>query len=138
MEEQKNAEDRKEAERKSPLFNGPTVVAALVCFVAALFSAAMGLAALLAPSDVRGSLLINLANGQTISNGFLELLGVVMIALGGAYILSGALLWSKVYWIKGIYFGIMVSIAGLVVSGFGTTFAPGAAADWHDNQRTES
>ena len=126
--EQDDAEARKAAERRSVLFKGPTVVAALVCYVAGVFCLIIGLVTSAAFTFIKGSLLLSLANGQTISSGLQELITVVMIALGVAYFASGAMLWSKRLWIKGIYVGIMVSIVGMVVSAMGTTFAPGAAA----------
>lgn len=128
MEEAKVVDERKEAERKSLLFRGPTVVAAMVCFVTAVFAISIGLVALIVPSDVQGTLLINLSGGQAVSGSLLDLISVVLLALGVAYVLSGVLLWSSKLWIKGIYMGMLVSIVGTVVSGLGTTFAPGGAA----------
>jgi hypothetical protein len=131
LEEAKEAKDvaeRKQAERKSLLFKGPTVVAAIVCFVSGVFSIGIGFIALFASSDLQGTLLINLSNGHSISGGLLDLVGATTIGLGIAYFVAGILLWTKKYWISGIYFGIMISIVGMVASGLGTTFAPGLAA----------
>ena len=131
MEEAKEARDvaeRKQEEKKSLLFKGPTVVAAIVCFVSGIFSLGIGFASLFASSDLQGTLLINLSNGHSISGGLLDLVGATTISIGIAYFASGILLWSKKHWIMGIYFGIMISIVGMVASGLGTTFAPGLAA----------
>lgn len=128
MQEHKDAEEMKEAERRSLIFKGPTVVAALVCFVAALFAVGLGLVVFTVPSDLQGTFFVNLSNGNPVSRGLLELIGVVLVILGGGYVLSGALLWSKAHWIKGVYVGIMVSIVGMLASGLATTFAPGLAA----------
>jgi len=126
MEESK--EERKKIEKKSLLFKGPTVVAAIVCFVAGLFSFGIGFLALGSPSTLQGTFLINLSNGRQVSTGLLDLIGAVTIGIGIFYFLSGWLLWSKTHWITGIYVGIMVSVFGTAASGLGTTFAPGAAA----------
>jgi len=128
MEGHGDAEERREAERKSLIFKGPTVVAALVCFVAALFAVFLGLIILTVPSELQGTFFVNLSNGNPVSSSLLGLITVVLLILGGGYVLSGALLWSKTHWIKGIYVGIMVSIVGMLASGLATTFAPGLAA----------
>lgn len=128
-EERRSSEEKeRQAERKSLLFRGPTVVAALVCFVTAAFTFPIGLVGLVAPSDVAGTLLINLSNGQPVSTLLVDAASVILISLGAVYVLTGVFLWSSRLWIKGIYLGITVSIVGAVVSGLGTTFAPGAAA----------
>jgi hypothetical protein len=126
--EQNNAQGRKDDEGESLLFKGPTVVAALVCIVAAVFSFGTGMAFLFAPDPLQGTLLINLSNGSAPSGSLLDLLGVVLVALGIVYVISAALLWSEAHWIKGVYAGIIVSIVGTLVSGLGTTLAPGIAA----------
>ncbi len=113
---------------RSLLFKGPTVVAALVCLVAAIFSAAIGVALMIAPSDLEGTFLISISNGSPLSQSLQNLAGVMMLVLAVVYVVSAVLLWSEVYWIKGIYVGIVVSVIGTVGSGLGTTFAPGIAA----------
>ena len=120
--------EARQAEKRSLLFRGPTVVAALVCFVSAAFTFPIGVVGLLIPSEIRGTLLINLSNGQPLSTLLVNALSVVLIVLGATYVLTGVFLWSSKLWIKGIYIGITVSIVGAVVAGLGTTFAPGAAA----------
>ncbi|MCL4519353.1 MAG: hypothetical protein M1587_09165 [Thaumarchaeota archaeon] len=128
MEERKASEEEaRQVERRSALFRGPTVVAALVCFVTAAFTFSIGAVGLIVPSDVQNTLLINLSNGQPVSD-LVDIMSLVLIVLGVAYVLTGVLLWSSGSWIKGIYIGIAVSIVGTVVSGLSTTFAPGAAA----------
>lgn len=127
-EEVDESEARREAIKKSLLFKGPTVVAALVCWVAFAFSDAAGIAMVLAPSDLMGTFLIGGTGGGLPSQGVLDLVGVVMVILGVMYVVSGALLWSEVHWIKGVYVGIIVSVLGMVGSGLGTVFAPGLAA----------
>lgn len=126
-EDQEKAARRREAESKSLLFKGPTVVAALVCFVAALFSVTVGGAIAFASGDLQGTLLINLSGGP-LPLGLLDLAGAAMIVLGAAYAFSAVLLWSEVQWIRGVYAGIIVSAVGMVGSGLETTFAPGIAA----------
>ncbi len=127
-EEESKTEKRREAISKSLLFKGPTVVAALVCFVAFVFSDAVGLAIVLAPNLLQGTFLVALAPGGLPAQGFLDLVGVFMVLLGMMYVVSGVLLWSEVYWIKGVFAGIVVSVVGMVASGLATTFAPGVAA----------
>ncbi|MDE1854254.1 MAG: hypothetical protein KGI38_10995 [Thaumarchaeota archaeon] len=126
--EQNKAEVRNAAERKSLLFKGPTVVAALVCVVAAAFSTGVGIAFLYTPGALQGTFLISLSNGSSPSQGLLNLVGILLVALGLAYVVSAVLLWSETHWIKGIYAGMMVSILGMLGAGLGTTFAPGIAA----------
>ncbi len=126
--EQDKIEERREAVSKSLLFKGPTVVAAIVCIVAAFASAAIGAAFMFAPSDLQGTFLISLSNGNLPSQSLLNLAGGVMVMLAVVYVVSAVLLWSEVHWIKGIYAGMIVSIIGMVGSGLGTTFAPGIAA----------
>lgn len=125
-------EQEKEKERRnasgSLLFKGPTVVAALVCFVAALFALGVGAAIISSPSSLEGSLLVSLSSSAQLPAGELELMGGTMVALGVAYIFSAVLLWSEVHWIKGVYAGIIVSMVGTVAAGLGTTVAPGIAA----------
>ncbi|MDG6898486.1 MAG: hypothetical protein JRN24_01980 [Nitrososphaerota archaeon] len=128
MGEQELVEERRRSGGSSLLFKGPTVVAALVCWVAAVFSGAAGAAITLAPSELQGTFLVSLSNGSLPSQGLLDLVGVIMVALGVGYVGSGILLWSELYWIKGIYVGMIVSMVGMVVSGLGTTLAPGMAA----------
>ena len=125
---EEDIEERKRAEAKSLIFKGPTVVAALVCFVAAVFSVGLGLIIWAVPSDLQGTFFVNLSNGIQVSSRLLNLITVVLVVLGIGYVASGALLWSKAHWIKGIYAGIMVSIVGMLASGLATTFAPGLAA----------
>ena len=126
--EHEGAEGERRPDSASLLFKGPTVVAALVCFVAAVFSAAAGIGIAVAPSDLQGTFLVTLSNGTLPSSGLLDLVGGVMVGLGVAYVLSGVLLWSEVHWIKGVYAGLIVSMVGMVASGLGTTLAPGMAA----------
>jgi hypothetical protein len=126
--EEMKAERRREADGQSLLFKGPTVVAALVCGVSALFYFGTGIAFVSAPGDLQGTLLISLSNGTSPSAGLLDPVGAIMMTLGAAYVVSAYLLWSEAHWIKGVYAGILVSIVGMVVSGLGTTFAPGIAA----------
>ncbi len=126
--EHEGGEEARRGDSASLLFKGPTVVAALVCWVAAVFSAAAGAAIALAPSDLQGTFLVSLSTGSIPSQGFLDLVGAVMVGLGIGYVISGVLLWSEVYWIKGIYVGMIVSMVGMVGSGLGTTLAPGMAA----------
>lgn len=128
MGEQELVEERRRSDGASLLFKGPTVVAALVCWVAAVFSGAAGAAIALAPSDLQGTFLVSLSTGTLPSPGFLDLVGAVMIGLGIGYVVSGILLWSERHWIKGIYAGMIVSMVGMVGSGLGTTLAPGMAA----------
>ena len=127
-EEEREREARNDAIRKSLLFKGPTVVAALVCFVAFAFSDAVGVGMVLAPGALQGTFLIDLSNGALPSQVLLDSMGVVMVVLGVMYVVSGILLWSEEHWIKGVYIGIVVSVLGMVGSGLGTTFAPGVAA----------
>lgn len=126
--EENETEKRKAAISKSLLFKGPTVVAALVCFVAFAFSAAAGFALVLAPSELQGTFLVSLSGGSPPPQDVLDLLGAVLVLLGVMYVVAGTLLWSEVHWIKGVYAGIIVSVLGMVGSGLGTTFAPGIAA----------
>ncbi|HKT22794.1 MAG TPA: hypothetical protein VJR06_09335 [Nitrososphaerales archaeon] len=126
--EEDESEARKEAIKKSLLFKGPTVVAALVCWVAFAFADASGVAMVLAPQDLAGTFLITGVGGALPSQAVLDLLGVAMVILGLLYVVSGILLWSEVHWIKGVYVGIVVSVVGMVASGLGTVFAPGLAA----------
>ncbi len=126
--EEDESEARRAAIKKSLLFKGPTVVAALVCWVAFAFSDAAGVAMVLAPNDLSGTFLISSSGGALPSQYVLDLLGVVMVLLGVMYVVSGILLWSEVHWIKGVYVGIIVSVVGMVGSGLGTVFAPGLAA----------
>ena len=125
-------EDRAGEERKvasgSLLFKGPTVVAALVCLVAALFAGVVGAMILVTPDALQGSILINLSGGGKLPTEDLLLIGGTMIVLGVLYVISAVLLWSEVQWIRGVYVGIVVSMVGTVVSGLGTTLAPGIAA----------
>ncbi|MDG7009008.1 MAG: hypothetical protein JRN06_12420 [Nitrososphaerota archaeon] len=127
MGEESEIDARKEALKKSLLFKGPTVVAALVCWVAFAFSDATGVALVLAPKDLSGTFLVG-AGGSLPSQGILDAMGVMMVILGLLYVVSGILLWSEVHWIKGVYVGIIVSVVGMVGSGLGTVFAPGLAA----------
>ncbi|MDG6990272.1 MAG: hypothetical protein JRM99_02490 [Nitrososphaerota archaeon] len=128
MGEEDTIEARKEAIRKSLLFKGPTVVAALVCWVAFAFSDAAGVAMVLAPSYLAGTFLVGGTVGALPSQAVLDLVGIVMVILGVLYVISGILLWSEVHWIKGVYVGIIVSVVGMVGSGLATVFAPGLAA----------
>lgn len=112
----------------SLLFKGPTVVAALVCLVAALFALVVGTMVLFMPDALQGSLLVDLAGGGKLPAGDLVLIGGTMVVLGVLYVISAVLLWSEVQWIRGVYVGIVVSMVGTVVSGLGTTLAPGIAA----------
>lgn len=125
---EEKSEHRREAETKSLLFKGPTVVAALVCAVAAVFSYGAGIAIIFTPGSLQGTFLINLTTGSEPSQGFLNVVGAVIVALGALYVISAYLLWSEVHWVKGVYAGIVVSIVGMLVSGLETTFAPGFAA----------
>lgn len=125
---EEKAEERMEAIRGSFLFKGPTVVAALVCLIAALFSVVVGVAVISTPSGLQGTFLLSLPNGNPLSQAFLNLVGEAMVALGVLYALSALLLFSEVHWIKGVYAGIVVSMVGIVVSGLSTSFAPGIAA----------
>lgn len=127
MGEQESEKRRREASG-SLLFKGPTVVAALVCFVAALFSIAVGAAVLASPASLQGSLLVNLAGGDALPQGDIGLIGGTLVGLGVAYAFSAVLLWSEVHWVKGVYAGIIVSMVGTVAAGLGTTLAPGIAA----------
>ena len=127
-ETESESEKRKEAMKKSLLFKGPTVVAALVCFVAFAFSDATGVAMVLAPSTLQGTFFVPVASGAGPSQGLLDAVGIVMGILGIFYAVSGILLWSEVHWIKGVYAGIVVSIVGMVGAGLSTVFAPGIAA----------
>ena len=127
-EKENKTEERSGTVSKSLLFKGPTVIAALVCFVAALFSVAVGAAVFYTPGGVQGTFLINLSNGNPLPQGLLDTVGSAMVGLGVLYGLSALLLWSEVHWIKGVYAGIIVSMVGMVVSGLSTTFAPGIAA----------
>lgn len=126
--EETRSEERMEAISRSFLFKGPTVVAALVCLVAALFSVAVGVAVAYTPSNLQGTFLVTLSNGAPLPQGLLNTVGGVMIALGVLYALSALLLFSEQHWIKGVYAGIVVSMVGMLVSGLSTTFAPGIAA----------
>lgn len=127
-EEESEGEKRQAAMKRSLLFKGPTVVAALVCFVAFAYSIATGVAIMVAPAALQGTFLLPTTGGNAPSQGFLDIMGVVMGILGFLYVVSGALLWSEVYWIKGVYAGIVVSIVGMVGAGLWTVFAPGIAA----------
>ncbi len=127
-EAENEGEKRREAMKKSLLFKGPTVVAALVCFVAFAFSDATGIAMVLAPSMLQGTFLVPATVGTAPSQGLLDAVGIVMGILGVLYVVSGILLWSEVHWIKGVYAGIIVSIVGMVGAGLATVFAPGIAA----------
>jgi hypothetical protein len=128
MGESSKEEGRREMAKGSLLFKGPTVVAALVCFVAALFAVSVGVAVVTSPGSFQGSLLLNLGGGGQLSQGSIDLIGGTMVALGLMYTASAVLLWSEVHWIKGVYAGIIVSMVGTVASGLGTTLAPGIAA----------
>lgn len=124
-----SSEERREAPGPgSFLFKGPTVVAALVCAVSAVFSVAVGAALASSPGSLQGSLLIDLSGGNGPSRGLLSGFGAVLIVLGAVYMISAVLLWSEVHWVKGVYVGIVVSMAGMLWSGLGTAFAPGIAA----------
>lgn len=120
--------ERREADSKSLLFKGPTVVAALVCIVAAIFSVALGAVIVYAPGALEGTFLISLSGGGPASRGLLNLVGGSMVALGALYVVAAFLLWSEVHWIKGVYVGIIVSSVGTLASGLDTTIAPGIAA----------
>ena len=126
--EESESEKREEAIRKSLLFKGPTVVAALVCFVAFAYSDVAGVVMVFAPSDLQGTFLVGGTGGSLPSQAALDTIGIVMVLLGVMYVVSGALLWSEVHWIKGVYAGIIVSVVGMVGSGLGTVIAPGFAA----------
>ena len=128
MGEHEGVEGARRADSASLLFKGPTVVAALVCFVAAVFTAAAGVAIAFASGDLQGTLLVSLSSGDLPSQGLLDLVGAVMVGAGAGYGVSGVLLWSEVHWIKGVYAGLIVSMVGMVSSGLGTTLAPGMAA----------
>ncbi|MDG7007261.1 MAG: hypothetical protein JRN06_03320 [Nitrososphaerota archaeon] len=128
MGEHEGVEGARRADSASLLFKGPTVVAALVCFVAAVFTAAAGVAIAFASNDLQGTLLVSLSSGDLPSQGLLDLVGAVMVGLGAGYVISGVLLWSEVHWVKGVYVGLIVSMVGMVASGLGTTLAPGMAA----------
>lgn len=121
-------EEGRRADSGSLLFKGPTVVAALVCFVAAAFTASAGVAVVFASGSLKGTFLVSLSGGDLPSQGLLDLIGVVMIGLGAGYVISGVLLWSEVHWVKGVYVGLIFSMVGMVASGLGTTLAPGMAA----------
>jgi hypothetical protein len=125
--EESEIEARREAIKKSLLFKGPTVVAALVCFVAFAFAESAGLAMVFAPYALQGTFLIGEGSGLP-SHELLSLMGAVLAVLGVLYVASGVLLWSEVHWIKGVYAGIIVSVVGMVGAGLGTVFAPGIAA----------
>lgn len=120
--------ERRVADNKSLLFKGPTVVAALVCAVAAVFSYGVGVVIIFAPTYLQGTLLVDLSTGDAPSQGLLNIVGTVVIILGFTYVVSAYLLWSEKHWIKGVYAGIVVSIVGMLESGLDTTFAPGIAA----------
>ena len=100
----------------------------ILCIVSGLFSASVGLIALVQPSTLQGTLLISLAGGQAVSSALVGLAGFIMILLGVGYFASSAMLWSKSTWVRGTYLGVLVSIIGAVISGLATLFAPGAAA----------
>lgn len=116
------------ASSDSFLFKGPTVVAALVCAATAVFSVAIGVAMMTAPDTLQGTFLVSLSGGHPLSQGLLNSVGSLTVALGAAYVVSASLLWSEVHWVKGVYVGMMVSIIGMLGSGLETTFAPGIAA----------
>ena len=99
MGEEKTAQERRKAESRSFLFRGPTVVAALVCAVSAVFSVAVGAALVSAPSALEGTLLVSLSNGNPPPQGLLNAVGGVMLLLAFAYVVSAGLLWSEVHWI---------------------------------------
>ncbi|MDG6988458.1 MAG: hypothetical protein JRN21_03940 [Nitrososphaerota archaeon] len=126
--EEENEKRRNDAIKNSFLFKGPTVVAALVCAVAAVFSISVGTAIVTSPGALQGTFLVNLSTGNGVSRGLLGGFGIVLLVLGVIYVASAALLWSEIHWIKGVYVGIVASIIGMVWSGIGTTFAPGIAA----------
>lgn len=128
MGEEETHERRSDAVSGSLLFKGPTVVAALVCLVAAIFSLGVGSVIIVSPGQLQGSILVNLSGGGQLPQGDLNLIGGAMVALGFLYVVSAVLLWSEVQWIRGVYVGIVVSMLGTVVSGLGTTLAPGVAA----------
>ncbi|MDG7012637.1 MAG: hypothetical protein JRN46_00250 [Nitrososphaerota archaeon] len=121
-------EERRVADGNSLLFKGPTVVAALVCAVAAAFSYGVGIGIIFAPAYLQGIFLVDLSTGNAPSQGLLNIVGAVIVTLGLAYVISAYLLWSEKHWIKGVYAGIVVSIVGMLESGLDTTFAPGIAA----------
>ena len=121
-------ETGKEVVGRSLLFKGPTVVAALVCGVAAVFSTALAVAFVFSPGALRGTFIVDLSNGSAPSQEVLNIVGFVLMALGVMYAVSAVLLWSEVHWIRGVYVGIVVSMVGMLWSGLGTTFAPGVAA----------
>ncbi|MDG6920057.1 MAG: hypothetical protein JRN59_00835 [Nitrososphaerota archaeon] len=110
------------------LFKGPTVVAALVCGVAAVFSVSIGVALYMSPASLEGTLLVSLSSGNPPSGALFGAFGVVNMLLGCVYVISATLLWSETHWVKGVYVGMIVSIVGMVWSGLATTFAPGIAA----------
>jgi hypothetical protein len=126
--EETSEKRRNDAIKNSFLFKGPTVVAALVCAVAAVFSIAVGTAIMANPGALQGTFLVNVSTGGSASKGLLGGFGAVMLVLGVIYVASAALLWSEIHWVKGVYMGIVGSIIGMVWSGIGTTFAPGIAA----------
>jgi hypothetical protein len=108
---------------------GPTVAAALVCFVSGVFSITFGLSALLLPKDLVGIFLISPigSSGTQVSSVF-ELSGIALTVLGIVYIAAGIFLWSPKMWARGAYLGIIVSIVGTIISGVSVTYEPGIAA----------
>ncbi|MCL5672591.1 MAG: hypothetical protein JRN56_04710 [Nitrososphaerota archaeon] len=128
IEREEESKEMRVAESNSLLFKGPTVVAALVCAVAAVFFYGVGIGIIFAPVYLQGTFLVDLSTGNAPSQGLLNVVGAVIVTLGLAYVISAYLLWSEKHWIKGVYAGIVVSIVGMLESGLDTTFAPGMAA----------
>lgn len=128
MGEEEKTGERRVADNRSLLFKGPTVVAALVCAVSAVFFFGVGIAVVSAPNLLRGTFLVDLSTGSAPSQVLLNVVGAVLAILGLTYVISAYLLWSERHWVKGVYAGIIVSVVGMLESGLDTTFAPGIAA----------
>lgn len=108
---------------------GPTVAAALVCFVSGIFSITFGLSVLLLPKDLVGVFLIApIGSSGTLASSVFELSGMGTTVLGIVYIIAGIFLWSPKMWARGAYLGIVVSIVGTIISGISVTYEPGIAA----------
>ena len=128
MGKEETEEEMRVAESNSFLFKGPTVVAALVCAVAAVFYYGIGIGIIFSSGYLQGTFLVDLSTGGAPSQGLLNVVGAVIVTLGLTYVISAYLLWSEKHWVKGVYAGIVVSIVGMLESGLDTTFAPGIAA----------
>lgn len=118
-------------DQKSRLIRGgPTIAAAIVCFVSGVFSLSLGLFIMLAPKDLQGIVFMSLtaSNSPISTSSILGITSFVTVILGILYFAAGALLWSYTQWARGAYLGIVVSILGTGLSGLGVTFAPGAAS----------